>query len=268
MSNFKRSNFQAHPSHLGYPSPWPCFTTNNKSKSKHNLSKSCYSKNSKSRSKHSLSNSRYVKNSNLRCVKLGLPVMPYSPTPIRPFSTTSSRKADPLSFLVGSFAIPYPSDLLLNPLSGTFISLIGMGSTLFFLTVSLSGFFAYNSEYALILQRLDNIFLLFESFILTEQQAIDTFITNFDNYTPETLAQLYFLLQEHITVRETLFDVLSSEFNNPQIELTEEPLVVRADWIFENFRLGGNNVMDLVRDIENRLNIPEEHRVPSFWFED
>lgn len=208
--------------------------------------------------KNSLSNSRDIKNSKSRSDKI----------PKRLFSATPLNRADPLIFLAGSFAIPYPSNLLFNALSGTFISLIGMGSTLFFLTVSLSGFFSYNPEYGPVLQRLDNIFLLYENFISTEQQAINRFLVNFNNYTPENLSHWYFLLQEHITVREALFDALSNEINNSQIELTAGPVMDRINQIFEDLRSGGNNIMDLVRQIEGRLNIPEEHRIPSFWFED
>jgi hypothetical protein len=32
--------------------------------------------------------------------------------------------------------------------------------------------------------------------------------------------------------------------------------------------LGGNNLMGLIREIEDILNIPREERIPSFWFED
>jgi hypothetical protein len=46
-----------------------------------------------------------------------------------------------------------------------------------------------------------------------------------------------------------------------------EPLVIRINQNWEDLRLGGNNLMDLLRQIEIRLNLPEDDRLPYFWFE-
>jgi hypothetical protein len=48
------------------------------------------------------------------------------------------------------------------------------------------------------------------------------------------------------------------------MELMELPIIDRVNDIFEELRLGGNTLMSLVRDVENRLNVAEENRIPSF----
>ena len=207
--------------------------------------------------RHPLANSNYIGLNLLSLIKL----------PLRSFSTTSIRKADPLSTVVAAFNTPYVSSFLANPLGGAFILLMGMASTLFFVTMSLPEFFAQDISYAMILQRLEAIFLLYERFILYEQSGIDMLLANINNFSPEILGNFYLSLQELVTVRESLFSILSDFVNSPEMELMEGPTVDRANQILEDLRLGGNNLMDLIRNLEDRLNIGENERIPSFWFE-
>ena len=199
-------------------------------------------------------------------VKLGL--LLHNKFPIRSFSSTLSRKGDPLGNLVVAFGTPYASSFLCNPLGGAFILLMGMASTLFFVTMSLPEFFAQDPSYAVIIQRLESIFLLYERFLSYEQSGIDMLLANLNNFSPETLNNFYLSLQELVTVRESLFSNLSNLINSPEIEFMEGPIVDRINQIFEDLRLGGNNLMSLVRNIEDRLNIVEEERIPLFWFEE
>jgi hypothetical protein len=185
----------------------------------------------------------------------------------RPFASTTSNKADPLGFVALSFATPYPPSLLANPLAGAFILLMGMGSTLFFLTSSLPLFFAQDPTYAEILCRLDNLFGLYETFLAYERSGIDIMLANLNNFTPETITNFYFSLQELVTVRESVFDLVTTAINSPEIEFLERPLVDRINEIHEDLRLGGNNLMSLLREIEDILNIPAEERIPYFDFE-
>jgi hypothetical protein len=50
---------------------------------------------------------------------------------------------------------------------------MGMASTLFFLTVSLYGFFGSNPTLAEILQRLDVLFSLYDAYLIHERMIID-----------------------------------------------------------------------------------------------
>ena len=184
--------------------------------------------------------------------------------PVRPFSSTTSRRGDPLGVTALAFGTPYPSSFLASPFGSTFIILMGMAATLFFVTGSLPEFFAQDPSYALILLRLDNIFNLYESFLLYEQNGINMLLTNLGNFSPETLRNFYLSLQELVTIRESLFSILDRLINLPEIELLGGPVLDRANQIIEDLRLGGNNLMGLIRDIEDILNISEQERIPSF----
>lgn len=184
--------------------------------------------------------------------------------PVRPFSSTASRRGDPLGVTCLAFATPYPSSLLANPFGGAFILLMGMAATLFFVTTSLPEFFAQDPSYAFILLRLDNIFNLYENFLLYEQNGINMLLASLGNFSPETLRSFYISLQELVTIRESLFFNLDHLINSPEIQLLGGPILDRAHQILEDLRLGGNNLMDLIRNIENILNIPEQERIPSF----
>lgn len=205
---------------------------------------------------------------NVKCQsKRNLPRLNYvkhDKLPIRPFSSTSSRRGDPLGSLVAAFSVPYAPSFLCNPLGGAFILLMGMASTLFFVTMSLPEFFSQDPSYAIIIQRLENIFLLYERFLSYEQSGIDILLANLNNFSPETLNNFYLSLQELVTVRESLFSNLSNLINSPEIEFLERPIVDRINQIFEQLRSGGNNLMGLIRNIEDRLDIAEEERIPSF----
>ena len=182
----------------------------------------------------------------------------------RSFSSTPRRKGDPLFTTSIAFASPYAASLLCNPLGAAFILLMGMATTLFFLTLGLPGFFALNPPLGLVLQRLDNIFLLSETYLSYEQNGINILLSNIGNFSPETLNNYYLSLQELITVRESLFSNFNNAIMSPQVEALPEVLADRANHIFEEFRLSGNNLISLIRDIEGRLNIPENERIPSF----
>lgn len=192
----------------------------------------------------------------------------YNKLPVRPFSSTTRRKVDPLSITSMAFATPYSYSLLANPLAGAFILLMGLATTLFFLTSHLPEFFGQDPSYVVILQRLENIFLLYEKFLSYEQSGIDMLLANIDNFSPEILHGYYLSLQELLTVRESLFVSLSSIINSPEMEFLDQPMVNTANRIFEELRSGGNNLVSLIRNIESKLNIPQNERIPSFWFEE
>jgi hypothetical protein len=182
--------------------------------------------------------------------------------PVRPFSSTTSRRGDPLGVTALAFGTPYPSSFLASPFGSTFIILMGMAATLFFVT--LPEFLGQDPSYALILVQLDNIFSLYENFLLYEQNGINMLLTNLGNFSPEILTSFYLSLQELVTIRESLFSNLDHLINLPEIQLIGGPILDRANQIIEDLRLGGNNLMELIREIENRLNIPEQERIPSF----
>jgi hypothetical protein len=199
----------------------------------------------------------------------GMPVRPFVSTSVRSFDSTSSKRVDPLGFTALSYATPYSPSLLANPIAGAFILLTGMAVTLYFLTSALPQFFEENPSpsYAEIICKLDNICLLAEKFIVYRQSGIDIIYANINNFTPETITNLYFSLQELVTAGESLFDKYSYIIDLPEIEFIGGPLKDRIHEIHEDLRLGGNNLMGLIRDMEDILNLPQEERIPTFWFE-
>jgi len=106
--------------------------------------------------------------------------------------------------------------------------------------------------------------LLSEMFITYEQRGIDVMLASMNNFSPEVLHHFYLSLQELVTARESLFSNLSDAINSPNIEFLPRPLVDRIDQNLEDLRLGGNDLMALIRDVEARLNIPQSERIPSF----
>jgi len=183
---------------------------------------------------------------------------------VRLFSVSSIKRGDPIGFTVLAFINPYPPSVSLNIFADAFITLMGMAATLFFVTVSLPEFFTQDPSYALVIQRLDSIFLLYERFLLFEYNAITVFNSCLSNLSPEILRSLYFILQEHVTVRESIFSVLVDIINTPEIQFTNRVTIDRVDSILEDFRSGGNNLVILIRNIEDRLGIPEGERIPTF----
>jgi len=96
-----------------------------------------------------------------------LPVRPYSPNKleVRYLSSSPRLGADSLGVLIASLGTSYTPSFLGNHLGAAFILLMGLASTLFFVTASFSGRIAQDPSYEFILQRLDLVFLLYESFI-------------------------------------------------------------------------------------------------------
>ena len=185
----------------------------------------------------------------------------------RSFSTTCVRK-EPLTTTSLAFSTPYSSSLLANPYGAAFILLMGMSVSLFFLTTGLTGFFEHGPELELVLERLESLFLLYEKFIAYERSGTDMFLVNINSFTPENLQAFYSLFQELVTTRESLFTQISKISTLPEITYLPDPIKDRIDDIYEDFRGSGNDLVALIRTIEDKLNIPVEQRLPSFWFED
>jgi len=75
-------------------------------------------------------------------------------------------------------------------------------------------------------------------------------------------------LLELITVRESFFRELSEIVSHAQIDLTNTPVIDRVNQTLEDLRLGGNDLVELARQLEYQLMIPAQRRFPEFFFED
>ena len=185
---------------------------------------------------------------------------------VRPFSSTTARKADPVSTTAMAISVPYAAGFLSNPLSSSLIILTGMATAIFALTTSFIQFAEIN-ELGYILQYLDNLFSLYETYISVSQSGIDILGAALNNFTPEVLVYFYDPLQQVLALTERLFGELDTLLASPHVRFAGEPIVNRGELILEDLRSVGNDLISLIRDIETRLNIPEDQRVPTFWFE-
>jgi hypothetical protein len=89
--------------------------------------------------------------------------------------------------------------------------------------------------------------------------------------SPEQLRILYPMVQELITILESIYshgsgDPLGFSMDRATY-IRQRDLVDVMGPVFEQLRLREEDLVGLLRNIENRLNIPENERVPSFSFE-
>lgn len=182
----------------------------------------------------------------------------------RSFSSTVPRKADPLGVVAAAISTPHTLSFLSNPLGGLVMVLIGMATTLFFVFMSLSSVFGQDNAFSFFLQRLDSILLLCERFLLYERNVVSLIGAHLSSFSSATLHSFYLPLQELVFIHESIFSIVNDLLISPHIERLPGPLVDRLNQSFENLRLEGNGLMMLVREIEDRLNIAESDRIPSF----
>jgi hypothetical protein len=186
----------------------------------------------------------------------------------RPFKASSRRRVDPLSSTSLALATPYTSVFLAHPIGAAIIISVGMAGTLYFLTVSFGRSIESGNELAEFLRRIDIFFALLERFVASENALINMLNVNMSNFSPEFLTACYSALKELVFLRESLFNALNVLAEHPLMDSVDAPVVLNINSTLENLRLGGNSIVILLREVEERLNIPANLRVPSFWFED
>jgi hypothetical protein len=188
------------------------------------------------------------------------------------FSSTSSRKADPLSTTVLAFGTPYDPSFLCSPAGGFFIMLVGLGTALFFLTQPYLDLFSQASNDAAF-DRFTLLFSVLERYVFHIHYFYDVVSSgiNAGMASPEQLRILYPIVQELITILESIYshgsgDPLGFSMDRATF-IRQRDLVDVMGPVFEQLRLREEDLVGLLRNIENRLNIPENERVPSFSFE-
>ena len=182
----------------------------------------------------------------------------------RPFKASSRRRVDPLSSTSLALATPYTSAFLAHPIGAAIIISVGMATTLYFITVSLGRSIESGDELAEFLRRIDIFFALFERFIASENAIINMLNVNMGNFNTEFLTACYSALKELVFLRESLFNVLNDLAGHRLMDSIDAPVVLNINLTLEDLRLGGNSIVILLREVEERLNIPANDRVPSF----
>jgi hypothetical protein len=180
----------------------------------------------------------------------------------RSFKASPKRRMDPLGYT----AVAYTPSFLASPIGAAIAILLGMTGTLFFLTVSLGRSLESGPdlELAEVLRLLDLVFALYDRLIGLERVLINRFHVGMNDFDPEVLAAYYSALRELIFFRECLFHVLSIFVDHHLIDSINAPIVGRINLTLEELRGGGNNLVVLLRELEERLNIPENLRMALF----
>lgn len=184
--------------------------------------------------------------------------------PKRPFSATSIRKSDPsLIALIGASTSWNPFLVLSNPIGITLIVLVSMVTTLFYVTQPMPNIYM-EIPFPEVLQLLSSIY---HTYIDLESLTTTFIVNNINMFSREELINLYLILQEIIDIEDRIYHLLQHLTDL----LEEDSMEMEVDILIDlstDFTFEGSNLMDLIRNVEDRLNIPHSERIPfSIAFE-
>jgi hypothetical protein len=219
----------------------------------------------------------------------------------RCFSRTPILRTDPVTLPLTAtslaFNVPYSPSVLANPLGVTFIILVGLATSLFFLSEPMYNFFLADPPTPFTYEQAYSIFCAYDTFLSREKIAISEMWNDLSNYSPELLRGFYFQIQELITVRELNFITLFGFFDHPRVSrwfpinpvqdfLPNAPIMSNAILLpytereylerhiarsmfstIAYYRRGGNDLFRLLRHMEDVLQVPFSQRIPVYMFE-
>jgi len=137
----------------------------------------------------------------------------------------------------------------------TLLVLVGMVTHLFYITQPMPRF--YTEPYFLdVVQSLSS---LYSSYIQLESHAITFILNNINLFSEEQLRNVYLILQELINIGERVNYLLQHWIDILGVDFAERDVLID---ISVEFRSEGNTLMGLLRNIEDRLNIPQNERMP------
>lgn len=211
---------------------------------------------------------------------------------VRSYSVTLVKRVDsvtsPLLVTSLAFNTPYSPSILSNPIGAAFLVLIGMATTLYYVSTPMFNFFLWGEPTIFSVEQANYIFTLFDEFLSREKYTIRLLLNDLSpSYDPELLRGFYFQIQELITIKEYSYLSLFGFYDHPSVQAfiaeghvpTIPVLDTERAWaqryianrilpIHWAYRHEGCNLVHLLRSIENYLWVPTVRRVPSFWFED
>jgi hypothetical protein len=176
----------------------------------------------------------------------------------RPFSTTSIRKSDPTLFTIISAGTPWDPFLVLsNPIGITLIVLVSMATALFYVTQPMPNIYM-EIPFPEVLQLLSSIY---HTYIELESLTTTFIVNNISMFSQEQLRNLYLILQEIVNIEEEIYYLLQHLIDILEEDSMEREVDILID-LSQDFTFEGDNLMDLIRNLEDRLNIPHSERMP------
>jgi hypothetical protein len=108
---------------------------------------------------------------------------------------------------------------------------------------------------------------------LTELGPLEDYIRNFImtnmmNVRPEEMRELMAPLQSVIELHEMAWQRLSPFITMLEREDVTEVVFSQFDELFEDLRNRGNDLVETLRELETRLDLPSNQRLSPYWFED
>lgn len=188
------------------------------------------------------------------CYRYLLPKLPK-----RPFSTTSVRKSDPsLITIIGASTSWDPLLVLSNPMGITLIVLVSMATTLFYITQPMPNIYMEIPflDFVEIVQLLSSIY---HTYIDLVSHTMAFILNNINMFGREELINLYLILQEIINIEERIYSLLEHWIDILREDSMESDILID---ISQDFRFEGNRIMNLIRNVEDILNIPHSERMP------
>lgn len=173
----------------------------------------------------------------------------------RLFSATSVKRSNPfLVTIMGTRTAWDIISLLSNPVGTILFSFLAMAISLFDMTqptVIINAGIG-DPESVEIFRDAYIIFVNYELYL------INFILNNIDLLNPESLRNVYLILQEVINVQEINYYLLERWIDSLGEELPERDILIDLS---QDFRNAGHNLMGILRNVEDRLNIPHDERM-------
>jgi hypothetical protein len=109
---------------------------------------------------------------------------------------------------------------------------------------------------------------LLEDLVALNERLINVIneqIVNASSISNEILRDTLATTNSILTINELVFDQLSNIVN--VLERSDNEYLEAANELFENLRDSDNDLVELMRLMETRLNLPLDERLAEFWFE-
>jgi hypothetical protein len=109
------------------------------------------------------------------------------------------------------------------------------------------------------LEAMQSLYGIYNAYIELDSHVTTFVVNNINMFNEEQLRSLYLIFQEIINIQERIYYLLQHWLNVLDGQHVDTDSLTD---IFVEFRFRGHNIIDLLRNIEDRLNIPQNERIP------
>lgn len=167
---------------------------------------------------------------------------------IRSFSATPVKKSDP----VGAAVIA--TSVSLDPITISFIILVGMANILYIATCSFYSMYLQGTIPEYTFDNLRHLYEIYYTFSTFERETIEYASSNLDMFSTENLRRLYGLLRIILNERIRIYSLVEYWISVTRSENVRSDL---TDFLTD-FRSEEENLVTLLRQIEDVLNNLED----------